>query len=167
MPADPGHGPLDAEPEAGVHEGAVLPEVEVPAVRLGIEPLLLDPREQPVVVVLALRAADDLAVALRRQAVVVEHGPGIVGVLLHVERLDVLGVVEDEDRPVVLLGQQGLVVAAEVVAPLDVGAELVELGDGVGVGDPRERRLHPLERRGVALQLLQLLRRRSSARATM
>ena len=51
----------------------------------------LDPGQQPVVVVLALRAADDLAVAFRRQAVVVEHGPGIVGVLLHVERLHLLG----------------------------------------------------------------------------
>ena len=54
--ADPGDRPLEPEPEAGVHEGAVLPEVEVPAVRLGIEPLLLDPGEQPVVVVLPLRA---------------------------------------------------------------------------------------------------------------
>ena len=52
--ADPRHRALEAEPEARVHEAAVLPQVEVPAVGLGIEPLRVDPRQQLVVVVLAL-----------------------------------------------------------------------------------------------------------------
>ena len=52
--ADPCHRSLDPEPEAGVHERPVLPQVEVPAVRGWIEALAQDPREQPVVVVLAL-----------------------------------------------------------------------------------------------------------------
>ena len=45
---------LKSEPEAGVHERAVLPEIQVPAVGLRIEALPVDSREQLVVVVLAL-----------------------------------------------------------------------------------------------------------------
>ena len=52
--ADPGDGPLHTEPEAGVHERAVLTKIQVPAIGLGIEPLLLDAGQQLVVVVLAL-----------------------------------------------------------------------------------------------------------------
>ena len=40
--ADPRHGPLDAQPESGMDERAVLPEIEVPAIRLRVEPLLVD-----------------------------------------------------------------------------------------------------------------------------
>ena len=52
--ADPGDGPLDAESEAGVDEGSVFPQIEIPAVPFRIESLFLDPGEQAVVVVFAL-----------------------------------------------------------------------------------------------------------------
>ena len=57
--ADPRDRALDPQPEARVDERAVLPEVEVPLVRLGVEPLGQNPAEQPVVVVFPLRPADD------------------------------------------------------------------------------------------------------------
>ncbi len=57
----------------------------------GSSPCCVDPGQQLVVVVLALRAADDLAVSLRREAVVVEHRARIVRVLLHVEGLTSFG----------------------------------------------------------------------------
>src|SRR5690606_40478632 len=43
---DPGDRALDAEPEAGVWEGPVLPEVEVPAVAVLGQALLADALEQ-------------------------------------------------------------------------------------------------------------------------
>src|SRR5512147_985246 len=63
-PADPRDRALESQPEARVHEGAVLAQVEVPAVGLLREPLLPDAVDQLVVVVLALAPADDLAVPL-------------------------------------------------------------------------------------------------------
>src|SRR5262245_15008001 len=65
-PADPGDGPLQAQPEAGMDEAAVLPEVQIPLVGGGVESLLPDPRNQLVVVVLALGSADDLPIPLGR-----------------------------------------------------------------------------------------------------
>src|SRR5512144_2292905 len=73
--ANPGDRPLHTQAEPGVDERAVLAEIEVPAVSLQRQSLLLDAADQPVVVVLALAAADDLAIAFRRQHVVVQDGP--------------------------------------------------------------------------------------------
>src|SRR6266568_3014910 len=62
--ADPRDRALDAEPESGVHERAVLPQIQIPRVRLFRQLLGTNAREQLVVVVLALAAADDFAVSL-------------------------------------------------------------------------------------------------------
>src|SRR5438270_2122627 len=140
-----------------MHERAVLPEIQIPRVRLFRQLLGANPREQLVVVVLALAAADDLAVALRREAVVVEHGARIGRVLLHIESLHGLRIIVNEDRPVVLLRQRRLVVPAQVAAPLHLGPEALELLDGVGIRDPVERRLHAPERREIAPQTGKIL----------
>src|SRR5256885_1380872 len=154
--ADPRDRTLDAEPEARVHERPVLPEIQVPAVRLLGQLVLADAREQLVVVVLALAAADDLAVAFRRQHVVVEHGAGVGGVFLHIEGLYGLRIIVDQHGTVVLLGEQSLGVPAQVATPRDVAPQAFELFHGVGVGNPGKRRPHALERGRVALQLGQL-----------
>src|SRR5882672_7774426 len=96
---DPRDGPLDAESESRMHERAVLAQIEIPGVRLLRQLLGADAREQLVVVVLPLAAADDLAVALGREAVVVEHGTRIGRILLHIEGLHSLRIVVDENRP--------------------------------------------------------------------
>jgi hypothetical protein len=51
----------------------------------------------------ALAAADDLAVALGRQAIARQAEPRVGRIGLHVERLHRGGIVRDEQRPVVLL----------------------------------------------------------------
>src|SRR6266581_8494831 len=62
--ADPRDGPLHAQSKSGMHKGAVLPQVEIPGVCLFRQLLRTNAREQLVVVVLALAAADDFAVSL-------------------------------------------------------------------------------------------------------
>src|SRR5450755_3068666 len=62
--AEPGYDALDAHAEAGVGDGAVAAEVEVPLECAERQPVFLDARFQQVVGVDALGAADDLAVAL-------------------------------------------------------------------------------------------------------
>src|SRR5689334_13209065 len=76
-PADPGDAPLDPEAEAGVRKGAVTAQIEVPLERLLGELVLLDGVLQRREVILALAAADDLAVALGREDVHAERGARI------------------------------------------------------------------------------------------
>ena len=59
--ADPGHGAFDSQSEPRVHECAVLPEVQVPAVVLFRELELAKPAQELVVVILPLASANDLA----------------------------------------------------------------------------------------------------------
>src|SRR5689334_12682810 len=64
--AEPGDRPLDAQPEARVRERAVAAHVEVPLEGLARELVRLDGRLEPSEIVLALTAADHLAVSLGR-----------------------------------------------------------------------------------------------------
>src|ERR1035437_6990216 len=73
-PADPRDRALEPESEARVRERPVPAEIQVPIVRGRWEALLVDSGPQLVVIVLALRAADDLAVAFGGEAVVTEDG---------------------------------------------------------------------------------------------
>src|SRR5256884_260200 len=153
---DPRDRALHAQPKARVDERPVLAEIQVPAVRLLGKLLLADAREQPVVIVLALAAPDDLAVSLRRQHVVVEHGARVGGVFLHIEGLHGLGVVVDHDGTIVLFGEQRLGVSPQVAAPFDVAPQRLELFHRVGVGNPGKRRPDALERSRVPLEIDQL-----------
>ena len=78
---------LDAHAEAAVRDGAEAAQVEVPLERLLRQAVLLDPLQQQVVVGDALAAADDLAVALRREHVDAERDLRTLRIRLHVERL--------------------------------------------------------------------------------
>src|SRR5450759_4818722 len=76
--ADPGHEPLEAHPETGVREGAVTANVEIPLVGLFRELVLLQALFEELQIVDALRAADDLAVAFRREHVETEHDLSLI-----------------------------------------------------------------------------------------
>src|SRR5207245_1482618 len=60
-------------------ERAVLPQIEIPRVRLLRQSLGANARQQLLVVVLALAAANDFPVALWCKPVLVQHGPRVVG----------------------------------------------------------------------------------------
>ncbi len=92
-------------------------------------------------VVLALAAADDLAVSLWCEAVVVQHRARIVGVLLHVEGLRFLWIVVYEHRPIVPRGDDRLFFRAKITSPFDGLTLLPQPGDGIGIRDAREGRL--------------------------
>src|SRR6185312_13907999 len=112
----PGHEPLDAHAEAAVGERPVFTDVKIPLERLDGEVVLLDAREQQVVVVNPLAAADDLAVALGRQQVETQHVLQFGGVAL--QHLEVLPRAVEDAR-----GE----VAHEL---LGEGAEPLELQEG-------------------------------------
>ena len=58
----------------------------------------------------------------------------------------------DHHRPVELLGEDRLLVAAHVVAPLDGVAGFLNILNGVGIGDARERLLHLPQRARIPLE---------------
>src|SRR5436190_8474680 len=154
--ADPRHAALDAHPEPRVRYGAEAAEVEVPVDRLARQLMLLDARFEPRQIVLALAAADDLAVPLGRENVDAEGEPRVGRIRLHVERLRRERIAVDHDRPVEFLGQRRLLVAAEVVAPRDRETLRLQALDRLAVRDARERRDDALELRDVAFQHGQL-----------
>ncbi len=130
---------FDSEAEAAVGDGAVFSQVEIPGVVFFVEALVGDLGEESVVVVFADGAPDDFAEAGRGDQVEVQDDLVVVTVGFHVERLCVFGVVGDEDGFFVHLGDDGLVGAAEVLAPVKFGGEAgvfgVVLDFGVGLGE--------------------------------
>src|SRR6185437_2091178 len=118
--------------------------------------LRLDAAHEPVVIIFALAATNDFAVALRRQQVITENGPRIGRILLHVERLGFARIVEDEYRAIVLLYHPALIFRAKVVTPLDRAAVVLQHRDGIGVVHPGKGRDDTLQGGGIALELREL-----------
>ena len=87
---------FETEPEAGVRNRSEAPEVEIPAVRLRVDALLLHPGLQDVEAVLPLAAADQLARS-RHEHVHGPDGPAVI-VHVHVKGLVLTRVVVNDDR---------------------------------------------------------------------
>ncbi len=117
---------------------AELAQVEIPVVAGFVQAQLVHTGDQLVVILFTLAAADQLADAGHQH---IGRGHGLaVGVLLHVEALDLFRVVGDEDGLLEHhLGQVALVLGLDVHAPLHRELELLVVLlqdlDGVGVGD--------------------------------
>src|SRR5881394_4060153 len=95
--ANPRYRALETESEPRVRERSVLSELEIPIGGIERESLVFDARHETVVIVFALRSADDLAITLGREAVVAQHGSRIGGVLLHIGCLCLFRIIHHED----------------------------------------------------------------------
>ena len=126
MPQIQATSALEAHAEARVRERAVAAHVEVPLEGLARQLVLLEALLEQREVVDALRAADDLAVALGGEHVEAEDDLRILRVGLHVERLDRDREAGHDQRPLEVGAERGLLVGAEVVAELDREALLLE-----------------------------------------
>jgi len=132
---------LEAEAEAGVGDGAVFAQLEVPPVVVSVEAVVFDFLFEDVEPLFALRAADDFADFGDEDV----HGGNRFAVIVapHVERLDAGGVIGYDDRLfAVLFGEVALVLGLEIGAPFDgvfkgLGRFFEEF-DGLGVGDVGE-----------------------------
>ena len=121
---------LETETEARVGHGAVAAGVDVPFEVLAGHSQLVDAGLELLEVRFALGTADDLT-DLREEHVHAADGLSVL-VLLHVEGLDVLGEVDQDDRLAeVLLHEVALVLALEVGAPVDRVLELLAVRDGL------------------------------------
>ncbi len=119
--------------------------------------MLVDPPLEQLEVVDALRAADELPVALGEDEVGGQHPGGVARDRLHVERLGLGGPALDEHRLLAALAEHRLVRGAEVVAPLELLAAAREVLEGLVVGDALVAALgRRLQLRDVAAEHLQL-----------
>ena len=135
-----------------MRHAAVLAQIEVPLEGVQRELVLFDLCLQRRVIVLALATSHDLPVALRGEDVDAERDLGIPRIFFEVERLHLRRIAVDHHRPVELPAEDGLLVAAQIVAPVYRVAGLADGLDGLGVGDARKRLLHALQRLEVPLE---------------
>ena len=120
---------------------AVFPQIQIEVIVGRVHAQLLNASFQDVIVVLSLGAADDFTNA-GNQTVHSSHGLS-VGVQLHVEGLDILGIIGDEDRLLEHhLGEVTLMLRLQIAAPVDGVLKLVvvllQQGYSLGVGDAAE-----------------------------
>ena len=103
--------------------------------------------QQQVVIANALRAADDLAITLRRQHVNAERQIRALRIGLHVKRLHLRRIAMDHDRLLKLRRDVSLVRRAEISAPLELrfhlplGVPLLQHFDSFVIRDAGKRRL--------------------------
>src|SRR5258708_7150008 len=100
----------------------------------------------------ALATPYNLAVALRSEHIEGKCQIGALRVWLHIEGFDRGWVVVNHNRAVKAAGNDGFLVAAEVVSELGRIAVLLQDADGFLVGDAGKWRLDVLEFLDVALQ---------------
>ena len=122
-------------------DGAVFPQIQVEAVVLFLQAQLLHTRGELLQVILSLASADDLTDA-RYQAIHGGYGLAVL-VQLHVEGLDILRIIGNEDRALeYLLGQVTLMLGLQVAAPayfvIKVVVVLLQNLDGLGIGHMAE-----------------------------
>ena len=139
-------------PKPGMRDAAVAAQVEIPLEWLLGQLVFVEALNQQVVIVNALAATDNFAIAFGRKHVESERKIGTLGVGLHVERLDGGGIAVNHDRAVEFIGDDSFFVAADVFAKFRGVVMFVENLDGFFVADARERRFNVFELFGVALE---------------
>src|SRR5262249_41087779 len=135
---------------------AILAQVQVPCERFFGKLMLMDALQQQFAVRNTLAAADDFAVAFRRQYVHSQSQLWTLWIWSHVERLDGRRIAMHHHRLRELLADQRFVRAAEVAAPLNLATLALQDLDRFIISDAREGCGNSLELGDVALQDLQL-----------
>ena len=120
--------------------GPVSPQVQVPLEGLRGQLMVLQACRQRPVVMNALPAPDDFAVSFRSQHVHAQRLVGIVGVGLHIKGLDLRGIPVHQDGFLKLIGQEGFIVRAEIIALLDRRPEALQAQNRFIIGESRKRR---------------------------
>src|SRR5579862_4234345 len=161
-PADPCDRPLDPHPEAAVRNAAELPQVEIPLERFLGQIVFANSLQQQIVGSHTLRAADDFAVAFRRQHVDTQRQVRTQRIGLHIKRLHLRRITMNHERPFELRRKIGFIRRAKVPTPFKLAFEstlreaFLQSLYSLVVGDSRERRIDLFEFGYVAANGLQV-----------
>src|SRR6266704_6987395 len=136
-----------------------LPQIKIPGVALGIQALLLDPCGQRVVILDPLAPAGNLAVPFWSQKVDREREFGIHWIRLVIERLRLLRIPGDAERPIEMRRQNLLLLIAQIITPLDPRLFTSNHLECIIIGDSWKWRLDLLQILSLSLEQNQLLAR--------
>src|ERR1700674_5589277 len=100
--ANPRHAAFDTHAETAMRRSAVLAQIDIPLEGFNGKLLLLNAPQQQLGIVNALAAADNFAVALRRENIDRERHLRPFEIRLKVERLDVAGEAVDHQGTIVI-----------------------------------------------------------------
>ena len=120
---------------------SIFPKIQIIIIGLFLHTQFMDPVQKLVIVVFTLGATDDLS-NTRNQTIHCCNGL-IVRVQFHIEGLDFLRIIGNEDRTLEdLLGQITLMLGLKVTAPENLIVKfvimLLELLDSIGISDAAE-----------------------------
>src|ERR1700691_3085670 len=117
--ADPCYSPLDAHSEARVRNAAVLAEIKIPLESLFRQIVLMNALQEQIMRSHALRSANDLSVAFRREYIDAQSKIRTNRIRLHVKRFHARRIAMHHDRAIVERGKISLVWRAQIAAPLE------------------------------------------------
>src|SRR5215472_642724 len=160
--ADPGDGALDSHSESRVGNATILAQIEIPLEGFLGQPVLVNALEEQIVRGHALRAADDLSVAFRRQHIDAKRQLRTLGIRLHVESLYLRRVAVHHHRLVELRRNVSLIRRTQVSSPPEVvfesafGVGVLQHPHGVVVRDAGKRRFDLFQPRKIAADGLEI-----------
>src|SRR6266568_2552554 len=141
-----------------MRHAAIAAQIEIPLERFFREVMFVQALHQQVVIVNALTAAADFAVAFGRKHVKSERELGPLRVGLHVKGFEGRRIAMNEHRAVKGTGNDGFLVASEVVAKFGCIAVFVENRNSFFVTDAWKGRLDAFQSFRIALESFQFAR---------
>src|SRR3989442_12189253 len=126
-----------------------LSQIQVPLVAFRVQSLFTNPRQQSIIILYPLPATSNLPITFRSQTIHRQGHLRVRGIRHVIERLRLLWIMSDKERPIKLHGQKLLLLVSEIVTPLYPRLLFSDHLERLIVGDSFERWLH-------LLQILQL-----------
>src|SRR5438128_5540996 len=123
---------------------AKLSQIQVPLVAFRIQSLLTNPRQQSIIILYPLPTTCDLPITFRSQTVHRQRNLRVRGIRQVIERLRLLRIVSDKERPIKLYGQKLLLLVSKIVTPLYPGLLFLDHLERLIIGDSLEWWLHLL-----------------------
>src|SRR6266849_5464883 len=126
-------------------DAAKLSQIQVPFIAFRVKSLLTNPRQQSVIILNPLPSTSNLPITLRSQTVHRQSDIWVLGIRHVIERLRLLRIVSDKERPIKFRSQEFLLLVSKIVAPLYPRFLFPDHLERLIVSDSFERWFHPLQ----------------------
>src|SRR2546422_5616856 len=124
-------------------DAAKLSQIQIPLVAFRVQSLFPNPRQQSIIILYPLPTTRNLSIPFWSQTVHRQRNFRVRGIWHVIERLRLLWVMSDKERPIILRGQKLLLLVSEIVTPFYPGLLFPDDLERLIVGDSFERWLYP------------------------
>src|SRR5712692_3479475 len=124
-------------------DAAKLSQIQVPLVAFRVQSLLTNPRQQSIIILYPLPTTGNLSITFRSQTVHRQRNLRVRGIRHVIERLRLLRIMSDKERPIKFGSQKLLLLISEIVTPLYPGLLFPDHLERLTIGDSLERCLYP------------------------